>query len=218
MNKLNKILWGILSIGISAIYRTDAGASTFSGMNSIPNNLGDIINVTCDFGTIKLKVTKYHGKVEGGKAGGTCSDDAVCATTDATNSCSKKYTATNTSTAIKPSELKCTTLTCPNSGNIDNYAFVTKKTLNLTNEFGCVKSFEGGHQTQAFSYTVIDTAAASGWYASYTAGSNGSYIAYWSKLTNNSINDCYIAPGTYTDSNGNTYQQVDTDNKCYYKG
>lgn len=55
MNRLNKLLWGILSFGISLVYRANTtNASIFSGLTTFGNgNVGDTITESCDeiFGT-----------------------------------------------------------------------------------------------------------------------------------------------------------------------
>lgn len=224
MNKLNKILWGIISFGISAIYRVDTNASHYTSMMDAlgAGSKDSTISVSCPQGTVNLLVTKFGtatGNLNQFTGGGTCRDEQVCETNDTTpKSCTNNQTASNTTTAIDPDSLTCKTLICPDSGILSKMASVKKYQLKQTAEFGCVFATESGARASIFSFIVTGITSYSGYKAHYTKTGDGSatkYDAYWTKLTNNAITDCYIKKETGSDSSGNfTYESPQ---KCYYE-
>ncbi len=235
MNKINKLLWGILSLGISLIYRTNVDAAHYTDTNAITNPaVGDTITIGCDFGNIVLSLVYAFNH-----AANTTSDipreencvyldEYICNTTATYTSMCNSFNHTaipKHSSAVNPSDFTCSTLTCPNGGTLGQRAVLQTETLNLTKNSNCHRYYTGGtgHRYIGFSFVISAITASSGWYGSYSKF-NGTkdwiyqqYSIYWQRVNNNSINDCYLAPGTYTDSNGNTYTQTDSDNKCYYQ-
>lgn len=239
MNKLSKFLWGILSFGISAIYRVDTNAAHHTDLAGLTNAaIGDTVNVDCGVGDLVLNVVGFYNNDNNSGQYDNITipreshcyyiEDYLCeTTTNFINKCGANQTATpGYASAVDPNDFNCTALTCPNGGTLGALAETQTETLNQNTPFGCQRKYTGGSGNRflTFSFTISAITASSGWYGSYTSkktGSNWNNISYtirWQRVNNNSINDCYIAPGTYTDGNGNTYQYVDNDNKCYYKG
>lgn len=237
MNKLSKFLWGILSFGISAIYRVDTNAAHYTNIADVSDPVvGDTIDVDCYYGKLKLRIVYAYNHASDGQGNNndiptdencTTIDDYLCLTTTSyTNKCGANQTASPKHTsAVDPADFSCKTLTCPDGGTLGKYAQIEQEKLDLTKNNTCRRYYTGGtgHRFIGFSFIISGITASSGWYGSFITSNsdnwaNQTYNIYWEQVNNNSINDCYIAPGTYTDSNGNTYQQVDTDNKCYYKG
>lgn len=236
MNKINKLLWGILSFGISAIYRVDTNAAHYTDMSTITNPaVGDTIDVDCDYGKLNLRIVYAYNHASDGQGNDndipkdencTTIDDYLCLTTTSyTNKCGANQTATpGYASAVDPADFLCKTLTCPNGGTLGKYAQIEKEKLDLTKNDACRRYYTGGtgHRFIGFSFVISAITASSGWYGSFITSNsdnwvNQTYSIYWQRVNNNSINDCYLAPGTYTDSNGNTYTQTDSDNKCYYQ-
>lgn len=230
MNKLNKILWGILSFIIGVIYDAKAYDMSYTDMSTALNLFGDTckkekctVTVSCPQGTVTLLVTQFD-TATGKNAGqysdsGTCTDNQVCATNRTTPSaCSNTQTASNTTTAIYPSELKCQTFTCPNNGTMSKVAYVEKLTFKHSEEFGCVFAKDGGSSAKIFSFVATGITADSGYkkyYGSTGTDRNTKYSAYWTKLTNNAITDCYKSVQTGSDDKGHfTYESPQ---RCYYE-
>lgn len=234
MNKLNKILWGILSFGICAIYRTGTDAASYTNISDITNPVvGDTIDIDCDYGKLKLKIVyAFNNPYNGSNNNNDIPTDSNClkqdsficdTTTTYTNKCGANQTATPSHTsAVNPSDFSCNTLTCPDNGTLDKYAEVKRESLDLKKNLGCSRYYTGGsgHRLIGFSFVISDITANSAWYGSFTTSNsdnwdNQTYNIYWEQVKNNSINDCYKKNIKNFDSYGSFMYSDDT--KCYYQ-
>jgi hypothetical protein len=234
MNKLNKLLWGILSFGISAIYRVDTNAAHYTNMADISNPaVGDTIDVDCYYGKLKLRIVYAYNHANDGQGNNndipkdencTTIDDYLCLTTTSyTNKCGANQTASPKHTsAVDPADFSCKTLTCPDGGTLGKYAQIEQEKLDLTKNDTCRRYYTGGtgHRLIGFSFIISGITASSGWYGSFNTSNSDNwndqtYNIYWEQVKNNSINDCYKKNIKDFDSYGSFMYSDDT--KCYYQ-
>ena len=235
MNKLNKILWGIISGAVSIVYNIDSRATTedvlvsFAGIGGYTNFANKDIIIDCG----------SHGTITFGIASHSTESNKTTIPTGATNCMEldrivKEYTQTITQTCTNSQQINyksdnwdtlCTNL-CIDNGTTDTQPRYTTRKKELK-QLSCYQVTTGGsgHTLYGFSFIVkkITPKTASFIDSHLTATSaigtdedfnKSVYLLQWRSLNNNSLSDCYIKKDGGSDNSGAFYYEEPK--TCYY--